>query len=139
MQAKKNPAVRFQNLATYDRTCLLINPKLIHGQFITVYYVSNVVNNFLFFKYFYPHVFHRMKECVMLEGTTVGHLAQSPCSSRIISEHTAQDCVQTVLEYLQSGRLHNFSGQSVPVCGHPHSEELPHIHLFFHITHLIKL
>lgn len=37
---------------------------------------------------------------VRLEGTTVGHLVQTSCSSRVISlEHIAQDCVQTVLEY----------------------------------------
>lgn len=46
------------------------------------------------------------------------HLLQPPCSSRAIPEHRAQGCVQTLLEYLQWGRLHSLSAQSVPVFGH---------------------
>lgn len=75
------------------RTHLLINPKLINGQFITVHCVSYGLNNFFFSKSFYLHVFHRIKESVILEGTTVGHLAQPPCSNRVMSEHMAQGCV----------------------------------------------
>ena len=33
-----------------------------------------------------------------LEGTTVGHLVQPPCSSRVILEHMAQNHIQTVPE-----------------------------------------
>lgn len=33
-----------------------------------------------------------------LERTTLGHLVQSPCSSRVTPEHIAQNCIQTVLE-----------------------------------------
>lgn len=44
---------------------------------------------------------HRMGQ---REGTTVGHLVQLPCSSRVILEQLAQDCVQTVPEYLSPVR-----------------------------------
>lgn len=43
----------------------------------------------------------RIPEWVMLGGTTADHLAQPPCSSKVTPEHMAQDCVQTILEYLQ--------------------------------------
>ena len=43
-------------------------------------------------------------------------------------EQAAQDHVQAGLEYLQRRRLHNPSGQSVPVLRHPQREEiLPHV------------
>ena len=35
-------------------------------------------------------------------------------------ELAAQGCVQLGFEYLQECRLHNLSGQPVPVLGHPH-------------------
>lgn len=44
---------------------------------------------------------HESLEWVRLEGTTVGHLVQHPCSSRVVLEHMAQDHVQMVLAYLQ--------------------------------------
>lgn len=44
---------------------------------------------------------YRITEWAGLEGTTVGHLLQAPCSSRVMLEHVAQNGVQTVLEYLQ--------------------------------------
>ena len=37
-------------------------------------------------------------------------------------EPVAQDRVQVAFEYLQGGRLHNLSGQPVPVLSHPHSK-----------------
>ena len=37
-------------------------------------------------------------------------------------EPVAQDHGQTAFEYLQGGRLHNLSGQLVPVLSHPHSK-----------------
>lgn len=40
--------------------------------------------------------------------TTRAHLVPPPCSARAIPEHT-QDCSQTVLEYLQQGRLHTLN------------------------------
>jgi len=43
-------------------------------------------------------------------------------------QQAAQDLVQAGLEYLQRGRIHNLSGQPVPVLHHPQSEEvLPHV------------
>jgi len=43
-------------------------------------------------------------------------------------QQAAQDFVQAGLEYLQRRRIHNSSGQPVPVLLHPHSEEvLPHV------------
>lgn len=60
-----------------------------------------------------------------LEGTTVGHLVQHPCSARLSPELTAQDCIQTVLEHLQWERFHSHSGQPAPVHSHQHSKVLP--------------
>ena len=39
-------------------------------------------------------------------------------------EHIAQDHIQVGFEYLQKRRLHNLSGQLVPVLCHPDSKEL---------------
>lgn len=61
-------------------------------------------------------------EWLRLEVTTGGHLDQPPCSRRVSPEHRAHDCVQTVLEHLQWGRFPSFSGQCVPVWGHPHGQ-----------------
>lgn len=36
-----------------------------------------------------------------LEGTTVGHLVQLPCSGSVIPEHTARDCAQMFFGCLQ--------------------------------------
>ena len=36
----------------------------------------------------------------------------------------AQGHVQTAFEYLQGGRLHNLSGQTLPVLSHPHSKNV---------------
>lgn len=47
-----------------------------------------------------------------LEGTFGDHLVQAP-------PQVAEDHVQTALEYLQGWRLHNLSGQPVPVCSYP--------------------
>lgn len=40
------------------------------------------------------------------------------CSSGVMLDHVAQDCVQMLLVYLQWGKLHNFCGKSLPVIGH---------------------
>ena len=39
-------------------------------------------------------------------------------------EQVAQDCVQSSSEYLQGWRLHNSSGQTVPVFDHPQNKEV---------------
>jgi len=45
-------------------------------------------------------------------------------------QQAAQDRLKAGLEYLQRRRLHNFSGQPVPVLHHPQSEEvLPHVQM----------
>ena len=36
----------------------------------------------------------------------------------------AQDHVQTAFEYLQGWRIHNLSGQPVPVLSHPHGAKV---------------
>lgn len=73
---------------------------------------------------------HRVTEWVRLEWTRVGLLTQPPCSSKPILEHTAQDCVQILLDYLQWGRLGTLSRQYLPVLGHPHSKVvLPYLYL----------
>ena len=42
-------------------------------------------------------------------------------------QQAAQDLVRAGLEYLQRRRLHNLSGQPVPVLRHPQREVLPHV------------
>lgn len=64
---------------------------------------------------------HRIPEWVGSEGTTVDHVVP-PLYSRVIPELMAQDCIHTVLEYLQWGRAHSLSGQCVPLRGHLHSK-----------------
>jgi len=44
-------------------------------------------------------------------------------------EQAAQDLVQAGFEYLQRRRIHNLSGQPVPVLRHPQSEVLPHVQM----------
>lgn len=78
---------------------------------------------------------HRITDWIRLKGTTAGRLAQLPYSNRVISEHIAQDWVQTILEYLHGGRLFDFHRQYMPVHGHllvlPHVQvELP-VHSFW--------
>lgn len=41
---------------------------------------------------------HRMDK---VRRTTLEHLVQPPCLTRAIPEHTVQDCILVVLEYLQ--------------------------------------
>lgn len=65
--------------------------------------------------------YHRMVE--------VGRdLWRSSCPALLLKqghlEPVAQDHVQMAFEYLQGWRLDNFSGQPVPVLGHPYSEKV---------------
>jgi len=45
-------------------------------------------------------------------------------SKQGLLQQAAQDLVQAGLEYLQSRRIHNLSGQPVPVLHHPQREEV---------------
>lgn len=48
------------------------------------------------------------------------------------------DCVQIVLEYLQRKRVHNLSGQPVPVSGNTHSKEiLLHVQVEFPVDQFL--
>lgn len=69
---------------------------------------------------------YRTTERIRLEGTTGRHVLQLPCSATVFLEHITQDSVQiqTVLAYLQWGRLHNLARQAVPVWSYLHSKEL---------------
>ena len=55
-------------------------------------------------------------------------LFRSPCPTPLLKqghpERVPQDCARTAFEYLHGGRLHDLSGQPVPVLGHPHSEKV---------------
>ena len=45
-------------------------------------------------------------------------------------QQVAQESIQMGLEYLQRIKLHNTSGQPVPVLCHPHSKEvISHVHM----------
>ena len=58
------------------------------------------------------------------------HLVQPPLPKQNHPEQVAQDRFQVGLEYLQGRRIHNLSGQPVPVLCHPQREEvLPHVQL----------
>jgi len=59
-----------------------------------------------------------------------GSSSPTPLTKQGHPEQAAQDLVRAGLEYLQRRRLHNLSGQPVPVLYHPQSEEvLPHVQL----------
>jgi len=61
--------------------------------------------------------------------TKQGHLKQ-----------VSQDCVQAGFEYLQRRRLHNLSGQPVPVLCHSQSEEdLPHVQMELPMVQFVPL
>jgi len=66
-------------------------------------------------------VFHRLIEV----GRDIWGLS---CPTSLLKKGhlkpVAQDHVQMAFEYLQGWRLHNISGQPVPVLGHPHSEKV---------------
>lgn len=60
-------------------------------------------------------------EWLRWEGTSGNHLLQ-PLSKQGQAQQDAQGHVQSASEYLQEQRLHNLSGQPVPVFDHLHSE-----------------
>jgi len=66
-----------------------------------------------------------------LEGASGGHLAQQPPAQARPPADIAQDRVQAAFQCLEGGRLHSFSGQPVPVLGHPRSEKLFLFHTVF--------
>ena len=53
-----------------------------------------------------------------------GSSSPTPLTKQGHLEQAAQDHVQAGFEYLQRRRLHNLSGQPVPVLHHPQSEEV---------------
>jgi len=61
---------------------------------------------------------------VGLEGTSVGHLVQTPLPKQGHLQQTADDRVLAGLEYLQRRRLRNPSGQPIPVLRHPQREKV---------------
>jgi len=59
-----------------------------------------------------------------------GSSSPIPLPKQVHLEQTAQDLVQVGFEYLQRRRIHNLSGEPVPVLHHPQSEEvLPHVQM----------
>ena len=54
-------------------------------------------------------------------------------------QQAAQDLVQAGLEYLQRRRIHNLSGQPVPVLCHPQREEVLHCPAGAHFYHSQKV
>ena len=69
---------------------------------------------------------HRITECVGLEGTFRGRLAQPPCSEQgqLQPDQVSQSPVQPGLEHFQGWGFHCLSGQPLPVFHHPHCEKL---------------
>ena len=80
-------------------------------------------------------VFHRITESqnhrmVGVGRDLCGSSSPPPLPKQGHLQQAAQDLVQAGLEYLQRRRLHNPSGQPVPVLRHPQREEvLPHVQL----------
>jgi len=55
-------------------------------------------------------------------------IQSNPLPKQDLLQQAAQDWIQTGLEYLQRGRIHNPPGQPVPVLRHHQSEAvLPHV------------
>ena len=59
-----------------------------------------------------------------------GSSSPNPLSKQGHLQQAAQDLIYAGLEYIQRRRIHNLSGQPVPVLRHPQREEvLPHVQL----------
>lgn len=71
---------------------------------------------------------HRITECVRLEETTVGHLAQSPDSHRALYTMLIRSMSSWLLN------IHNLSGQPIPVLrsSFPCSGETSHVLISAH-------
>ena len=68
---------------------------------------------------------HRTTKWLRLTGTSGGRLVYHlPLLKQGLLQLVAQEHVQMAFEHLQGWRLHNLSGQPVPVLGHPHSEKV---------------
>jgi len=69
------------------------------------------------------HCQYRVTEPVRLDGTSGDHLIQlSPKVGSL--QWVTKEIIQVGLEYLQRRRLHNLSGQPVPVLCHPQCKEV---------------
>jgi len=65
-----------------------------------------------------------------------GSSSPTPLPKQGHVEQVAQDLVQVGFEYLQRRRLHNPSGQPVPVLCHPQTKEvLPHVQMELPMLH----
>jgi len=65
---------------------------------------------------------YRITEGWRLEAPLRDHLVQPPYSKQVQLQQVAQGRIQASFEYLQRWRLHNVSGQHVPVSDYPHSK-----------------
>lgn len=66
------------------------------------------------------------------------HLVQTPDKGGFLEEN-AQEIIQVGFEYLLRRRLHNLSGQSVPLLCHPHSEVLSCVHMELLVYQLVPI
>jgi len=86
---------------------------------------------------FYSWVYHRV---VGVRRDLWGSSDPTPLPKQDHLEKAAQDLVQVGLEYLQRRRLHNLSGQPVPVLHHPQSEEvLPHVQMELPVLQFVAI
>jgi len=71
------------------------------------------------------HLFHRIVEWFVLEGTLQTIQFQPPCHQQghLPPDQVAQSPIQPGLENCQGGGSHSCSEQPVPVARHPHSKE----------------
>jgi len=84
---------------------------------------------------------HRITESEVGVGSVLwGSFNATPLPKQLHLDQAAQDPIHKGHEYLQRRRLHNASGQPVPVLCRPQSEEvLPRVHTELPVLQLVPI